>query len=130
MNASIPSLLALVLTFSAALATAQSYDIYAPRGENNLDNDGPRIVLEAQSLKGDGARTPEDGNNPNPYSTSGSQTYHLQATVLIHGASIVGYTYRTVYAKGRSKKEAMSDLRNQVNAIGANAQVVRIRFIH
>ena len=125
MNATSSSLLALLLTIGAVSASAQSFELYAPRGADAIDN-GPRIVQEAQQLKGIATRP--TGNEADA-AKSLRGTYYLKASVLIQGAGLDRGTKRIMFAKGRTKQEALTNLRDQVNAIGANARVVRIEFI-
>ena len=88
-----------------------------------MDN-GPRITEQAQILKGIGTRPTDNGTTE----ARSNGTFYLKATVLIQGPSEAGHTKRLMFAKGRTKKEALSNLRDQVNAIGAHARVVRIQF--
>jgi hypothetical protein len=129
MNNVFSSLFAFVFIFSASAVSAQDAELYSPRGGNNLDNNGPRIVQEAQIFKGYGTRVNDNEDNNTYAKRAKSGAYYLKATVLIYGQFRSQNTKRLVFAKGRTKQEAMSNLRDQVNAIGANAQVIQVQFI-
>ena len=130
MNAKISSLLALALTFSAAVASAQSFDLYAPRGGDGFSDNGPRIVTAAQQDKGYGIRY---NDNTSGNDTAGKSTktgaYYIKATVVIYGQTSATDFKRIMFAKGQTKQIALSNLRTQVNAIGANTKVVKLTFI-
>lgn len=126
MNANLPSLLALLLILGATSASAQSFELYAPRGVDAIDN-GPRIVQEAQQLKGIATRP--TGNEADAAKALRPGSYYLKASVLIQGSALDRGSKRIMFAKGRTKEDALTNLRDQVNAIGANARVVRIEFI-
>lgn len=130
MNAKISSLLALALTFSAALASAQSFDIYAPRGGNEISDNGSRIVTEAQQDKGYGVRINDNsGGSDIAGKSAKTGAYYIKATVLIYGQTSATDFKRIIFAKGQTKQIALSNLRTQVNAIGANTKVVKLTFI-
>jgi len=129
MNVKFSSLLAFVFTLSAAAVSAQGAQLYSPRGGNTLDDHGPRILQESQQIKGYGARINDNEDNTDDAKRIKSGAYYLKATVLIYGQFRSQNTKRLVFAKGRTKQEAMSNLRDQVNAIGANARVVQIQFL-
>lgn len=130
MNAKISSLLALALTFSAAVASAQSFDIYAPRGGNEISDNGSRIVTEAQQDKGYGVRINDNsGGSDIAGKSTKTGAYYIKATVLIYGQTSATDFKRIIFAKGQTKQIALSNLRTQVNAIGANTKVVKLTFI-
>ena len=130
MNAKISSLLALALTFSAAVASAQSFDLYAPRGGNDISDNGPRIVTEAQQDKGYGVRINDNtGGNDTAGKSAKAGAYYLKATVLIYGQTSATDFKRIIFAQGQTKQIALSNLRSKVNAIGANTKVVKLTFI-
>lgn len=128
MNAQFAPLFAFVLTLSASVASAQGAQLYAPRGGNTLQDNGPRIVQEAQQFKGYGTRTNNNEDNTD-YADRTNGTYRLKATVLIFSQYRGNSAKRVLSASGRTKQEAMSDLRDQVDAIGANARVIQITFL-
>jgi hypothetical protein len=129
MNAKFSSLLAFVFILSASAVSAQGEQLYSPRSGNTVDDNGPRIVQEAQQFKGYGVRVNDNEDNTDYGKRVKSGAYYLKATVLIYGQFRSQNSKRLVFAKGRSKQEAMSNLRDQVNAIGANAQVLQVQFI-
>ena len=129
MNAKISSLLALALTFSAALANAQSFELYAPRGGNNISDNGGRIITEAQQDKGYGFRINDNEGGNDAYAKAKTGAFYIKATVLIYGQTSASNFKRIIFAKGQTKQIALSNLRTQVNAIGANAKVVKLQFL-
>lgn len=129
MNAKISSLLALALTFSAAVASAQSFDLYAPRGGDGFSDNGPRIVTEAQQDKGYGMRINDNEGGNDAYAKTKTGPYYIKATVVIYGQTSATDFKRIMFAKGQTKQIALSNLRTQVNAIGANTKVVKLTFI-
>lgn len=124
MNAKFSTLFAFFLMLGSTAASAQGAQLYSPRGGSFTVDNGPRITEQAQILKGIGTRPTDNGATE----ARSNGTFYLKATVLIQGPSKAGNTKRLMFAKGRTKKEALSNLRDQVNAIGANARVVRIQF--
>lgn len=125
------SLLALAVVFAGTLANAQIQELHALRDAVNAQDNvqTERTFDRADMGRGNSAFNnggQQDDGTPVVRLTSNVR-YYAQATVLVRGNAFQPGTQMIIDALGRTKKDAMTQIRNQVSQI-AGARILQVTF--
>lgn len=127
------SLLALAVVFAGTLANAQTQELHELRSAvNTQDNtQTARTFDRADMGRGNSAvNNGEQQDDGTPVARlTPSIRYYAQATVLVRGNAFQPGTQMMLNVVGRSKKDAMTQIRNQVSQM-AGARILNVTFLN